>query len=186
MAALGLNGILRLHETRSGLGLPQAKRNSKPLGGWNGAGFGFHSLPRLGGWSYANGWCFLRITSSRAGQIQGKELQVVAVRSEEEKAAGGGDAVGFGVVKGVAKSVMEAVCAVQKPAMVALLFCLLVSQGPEMAVAASGGRVGGNSFRSYYSYSLSLSEGCVTVVNCINALHNASFASHLPRIVTLY
>lgn len=51
-------------------------------------------------------------------------------------------------VKGVAKSVLEAASSVQKPAMVALLFCLLVSQGPEMAFAASGGRVGGNSFRS--------------------------------------
>lgn len=43
-------------------------------------------------------------------------------------------------------SVAEAVSSMHKPAMVALLFCLLVTQTPELAFAASGGRVGGSSF----------------------------------------
>lgn len=146
MAALVCHGmLLHLHKTRtSRVGSPQSKRKSKPLGGSN---LGFHGFGSL-----VHGRCFLRI-----GPIQGKELQVVAMRAEEEeekKEMAMMDAVGFGLVKGVVKSVLEAVCSVQKPAMVALLFCLLVSQGPEMAVAASGVRVGGSSFKSYYSYSL--------------------------------
>lgn len=151
MAALVCHGmLLHLHKTRSSrVGSPQWKRNSKPLGGSN---LGFHGFGSL-----VHGRSFLRI-----GQIQGKELQVVAMRAEEEeeKEMAMMDAVGFGLVKGVVQSVLEAVCSVQKPAMVALLFCLLVSQGPEMAVAASGGRVGGSSFKSYYSYSLRDSLYC--------------------------
>jgi hypothetical protein len=149
MAALVLDGAL-MRGWRASRGLGQYERSLKRLGGLNG-------LPRLRGLAHvASGRCFLRITSSRAGQIQGTGLQVVAARvggsveGEGERDHG----VGFGVVKSVAKSVLEAVCSVQKPAMVALLFCLLVSQGPEMAAAASGGRVGGSSFRSYYPYSL--------------------------------
>lgn len=147
MAALVLQAtLLPRHVRRIRLsGLPRYERR-----GLNGVSFGFHEFPR-----FPRGRCFLRITSSRVGQIQGKGLQAVAARdeggSEEEREK---DAVGFGVVKGAANSILEAVCSVQKPAMVALLFCMLVSQDPEMAVAASGGRVGGNSFRSYYSYSL--------------------------------
>lgn len=159
MAAFVCHGMLHLHRTRSSLSLPQSQRNSKTLTGLGGSHLGFHDgSPRLG--SSLHGRCFLRITSSRVGQIQGKGLQVVAMRAEEEEdeeeeeKSSVMDAVGFGFVKGLAKSVLETVCSVQKPAMVALLFCLLVSHGPEMAVAASGGRVGGNSFRSYFSYSL--------------------------------
>lgn len=141
MAALVLDGAL-LRGWRASRGLGQYERNLKRLGGLNG-------LPRLRGLAHvASGRCFLRITSSRAGQIQGTGLQVVAARGEGSVEGERDHGVGFGVVKSVAKSVLEAVCSVQKPAMVALLFCLLVSQGPEMAAAASGGRVGGSSFRS--------------------------------------
>lgn len=155
MAALVLDGTLRLHERRISQGCDlKSLRSGRGL---SRVSLGLHGLPRLGELVNASGRCFLRITSSRVGQIQGKGLQVVAVKEEGrlEEEVERRDGVGFGVVKGVANAVLEAVCAVQKPAMVALLFCLLVSMnGPEMAVAASGGRVGGNSFRSYYSYSL--------------------------------
>ncbi|KAG0556968.1 hypothetical protein M758_11G088600 [Ceratodon purpureus] len=143
MAALVLYGTLRLHDRRISQGT-DVKSSLRSRRGLSRVRLGWH-----GALENASGRCFLRITSSRVGQIQGKGLQVVAVkeggRSEVEEER---DGVGFGAVKGVANAVLEAVSAVQKPAMVALLFCLLVSQGPEMAVAASGGRVGGNSFRS--------------------------------------
>lgn len=137
MAALVCHGMsLHLHRTRiSGVCSPQSKRTSNF---WGVSNLGFHGFG-----------------SSVQQKRICRKLQVVVTRAaaegEDEKMS---KVALMDSVKGVAKSVLEAASSVQKPAMVALLFCLLVSQGPEMAFAASGGRVGGNSFRSYYFNSL--------------------------------
>lgn len=56
------------------------------------------------------------------------------------------DGLWNGLGQTVVDSVAEALLSARKPALVALLFCLLVTQSPDLAVAASGGRVGGSSF----------------------------------------
>ena len=117
-----------LHYPNSFLG--SARLWIAPLAGFNLPG----SLKFVGG-------------SKRREYTQGIEILSLAEKGGLDVAKTGlNDGLWNGLGQTVVDSVAEALLSARKPALVALLFCLLVTQSPDLAVAASGGRVGGSSF----------------------------------------